>query len=89
MSTSRRRTAGGFLALVLAAASGLFAAPARAAGPNLSPGKAVSASASLGGFGANLVNDQNPSSYWESPSNAFPQWVQIDLGAATSVDQVT
>src|SRR5215213_9142828 len=89
MTQSRRRVAGGLLALVLTAAAGLLAAPARAAGPNLAPGKSVAASGSLGGFGAGLVNDQNANSYWESPNNAFPQWVQIDLGVATAIDQVT
>src|SRR3712207_3846015 len=89
MARPRRRTTGGLLALVLAAAAGFLASPAAAAGPNLAPGRPVTASGSLGGFGANLVNDQNPNSYWESPNNAFPQWVQVDLGAATPVDQVT
>src|ERR1051326_8164466 len=89
MSKLHRRMAGGILTLVPTAAAGRLAAPARAAGPNLSPGKTASAGASNGGFGAGLVNDQNPNTYWESPNGAFPQWVQIDLGSTTQVDQVT
>jgi hypothetical protein len=32
--------------------------------------------------------DGNPDSYWESVNNAFPQWLQVDLGAATAVTRV-
>ncbi|HEY4020487.1 MAG TPA: discoidin domain-containing protein, partial [Pseudonocardiaceae bacterium] len=34
------------------------------------------------------VTDGNQDSYWESANNAFPQWVQVDLGAAQSVGRV-
>src|SRR6185369_837318 len=27
-------------------------------------------------------------SYWESVNNAFPQWVQVDLGAVATISQV-
>src|SRR5689334_14005494 len=84
----RRQWIGGFVALGLIA-SGLSAAPASAAGgPNLSLGRSASASATNGGFPAAHVTDGNANSYWESPNNAFPQWVQVDLGTATAVDQV-
>ncbi|MFF2846170.1 discoidin domain-containing protein [Streptomyces sp. NPDC058001] len=36
---------------------------------------------------ANAV-DGDPATYWESVNNAFPQWIQIDLGAARSVQRV-
>ncbi len=92
MARFRRRLTGGLLTLVLTATTvlvaGFAAGPAAAAGPNLAPGKSVTASGSLGGFGANLVTDQNPDSYWESPNNAFPQWVQVDLGNSVAIDQV-
>jgi hypothetical protein len=29
--------------------------------------------------------DGDANSYWESTNSAFPQWIQVDLGAATSV----
>ncbi|MER5648994.1 CARDB domain-containing protein [Streptosporangium sp. NPDC002524] len=59
-----------------------------AAGPNLSPGKATLASSSTGGQAVSAVNDGNASTYWESANNSFPQWARIDLGTATSVDQI-
>jgi hypothetical protein len=59
-----------------------------AGGPNLSLGKATSASSTNGGFGTGNLNDGNQNSYWESTNNAFPQWAQVDLGTATSIDQV-
>ena len=39
-------------------------------------------------YGAGNANDGNAGTYWESANNAFPQWVQVDLGAAVSVNQV-
>ncbi|MEU1678570.1 discoidin domain-containing protein [Micromonospora zamorensis] len=37
---------------------------------------------------ASNANDGNASTYWESANNAFPQWIQADLGATVSVDRV-
>lgn len=51
---------------------------------DLAAGKAVSASSANGGFAASNAVDANASSYWES-SGAFPQWIQVDLGAAFAV----
>jgi hypothetical protein len=59
-----------------------------AGGPNLATGKAVSASGALGAQPASAVNDGNPNSYWESPNNVFPQWIQVDLGGGVAIDQV-
>jgi hypothetical protein len=36
---------------------------------------------------ANAV-DGNTSSYWESTDNAFPQWLQVDLGSSVGVDRI-
>jgi F5/8 type C domain/Pectate lyase superfamily protein/Abnormal spindle-like microcephaly-assoc'd, ASPM-SPD-2-Hydin len=36
---------------------------------------------------ANAV-DGNTSSYWESTNNAFPQWLQVDLGSSVSVGRI-
>ncbi|MEU4220057.1 CARDB domain-containing protein [Actinoplanes sp. NPDC026623] len=84
-----RRLLSGLFAAGLAAAAALTPTPALAAGgPNLSAGRPVSASGANGPYVAGNVNDGNPQSYWESPSNAFPQWVQIDLGVAVAIDQV-
>jgi hypothetical protein len=60
-----------------------------AAGANLALGKAMSASSSVNGsITPNFANDDNPSSYWESANNAFPQWLQVDLGSATNVGRI-
>lgn len=56
---------------------------------NLALGKTVTASSANGGFAASNANDDNTSSYWESNNNAFPQWIQVDLGTPTSVSSVT
>jgi alpha-1,3-glucanase-like protein/F5/8 type C domain-containing protein/centrosomal CEP192-like protein len=32
--------------------------------------------------------DGNTSTYWESTDNAFPQWFQVDLGSAVSIDEI-
>ncbi|GAA1601719.1 ThuA domain-containing protein [Catellatospora bangladeshensis] len=56
---------------------------------NLAIGAAMSASSSNGGFPASAANDGNTSSYWESNNNAFPQWLQADLGSAKQVGSVT
>ncbi|MFD0598538.1 choice-of-anchor D domain-containing protein [Catellatospora coxensis] len=56
---------------------------------NLAIGAAMSASSSNGGFPASAANDDNTGSYWESNNNAFPQWLQADLGSAKQVSSVT
>ncbi|WP_440072432.1 CARDB domain-containing protein [Streptosporangium sp. OZ121] len=81
------------LVAAMVAAAGLLlvgsVVPASAAaGPNLSPGKATLASSSTGGQAVSAINDGNQSTYWESANNSFPQWARIDLGTATSVDQI-
>ncbi|MFC1408024.1 discoidin domain-containing protein [Streptacidiphilus sp. N1-12] len=60
--------------------------PASAAGTNLALGKTATASSSNGQYVTGNLNDGNQASYWES-TGAFPQWAQIDLGSATSVNQ--
>jgi len=72
---------------LLATAVGVTVANA-AGGPNLSLGKATSASSTNGAFVTGNLNDGNPDSYWESTNNSFPQWAQVDLGASTGIDQV-
>ncbi|MCO8272773.1 discoidin domain-containing protein [Actinoplanes sp. TRM 88003] len=83
-----RRLLTGILATALVTA-GISAAPAQAAGgPNLAQGKAATASGVNGPYGAGNVTDGNAGSYWESPNNSFPQWVQVDLGSSLAIDQV-
>jgi hypothetical protein len=58
------------------------------AGPNLAAGKTASASSSTQNYAASNVTDGNQGSYWESANNAFPQWVQVDLGSSVATNQV-
>ncbi|HEX4705707.1 MAG TPA: choice-of-anchor D domain-containing protein, partial [Pseudonocardiaceae bacterium] len=55
---------------------------------NLALGKATSESSNTQNLTSSNVTDGNQSSYWESTNNVFPQWVQVDLGAAQSVSRV-
>ena len=55
---------------------------------NLAAGKAIAVSSSNSGYPASNANDGNQASYWESANNAFPQWIQVDLGGATAVNRL-
>ncbi|MEU4242288.1 discoidin domain-containing protein [Actinoplanes sp. NPDC026619] len=81
--TKRRLLA---VAVVVAATLSVPTA-ASAAGPNLAAGKTFSASSYSDVYQAGNAGDGNASTYWESSNNAFPQWLQVDLGAATQVNQ--
>lgn len=84
---SRRLLVG--LVMTGLAAIGLSPLTASAADrPNLSLGRTASASGSVGGYPAANVTDGNQATYWEGPSNAFPQTLQIDLGRSVDVDEV-
>ena len=47
---------------------------------NLAPGKTMSESSHADVYVAGNANDGNQATYWESANNAFPQWLQVDLG---------
>ncbi|WP_406411586.1 discoidin domain-containing protein [Streptomyces sp. NBC_01614] len=64
------------------------ASAAEAAVPNLALGKTATASGSHSGYPAGSVTDGSQQTYWESPSNTFPQWIQVDLGGSAAIDQV-
>jgi hypothetical protein len=55
---------------------------------NLAAGRPTSASSTNGGFPSGNAVDNNPNSYWESVNNAFPQWLQVDLGAVSTLSTV-
>ncbi|MFI6477183.1 discoidin domain-containing protein [Nonomuraea sp. NPDC050663] len=55
---------------------------------NLASGRAMSSSTNGNGLVASNANDGNQATYWESANNAFPQWIQVDLGSAVSVNRV-
>ncbi|SBT44087.1 discoidin domain-containing protein [Micromonospora narathiwatensis] len=81
------------LVAVLAAVGLAVTAPppspaAAAGGPNLALGRSATASSANGAYTAGNLTDGNAGSYWESANNSFPQWAQVDLGTAQTVDQV-
>ncbi|MEU3252329.1 CARDB domain-containing protein [Streptomyces sp. NPDC006997] len=95
MSGTRKRR--GFLVALLISgliALGLLPVSAQAADAradavtNVALGRPATAGGALGGYPAGNVSDGSQQSYWEGPTGAFPQWVQIDLGAETDVDRV-
>ncbi|MFJ8686631.1 discoidin domain-containing protein [Micromonospora wenchangensis] len=55
---------------------------------NLALGATMAESGHSDVYGAGNANDGNAGTYWESPNAAFPQWLQADLGAATSVNRL-
>ncbi|GAA2371858.1 carbohydrate-binding protein [Dactylosporangium salmoneum] len=55
---------------------------------NLAAGKPTSESSHNQTYGSGNVTDGNQGSYWESANNAFPQWVQVDLGSAQKATKV-
>ncbi|NUT33489.1 MAG: Secreted glycosyl hydrolase [Hamadaea sp.] len=59
-----------------------------AGGANLAAGKTMSESSHSQSYAAANANDGNQGTYWESANNAFPQWLQVDLGASVSVNRV-
>ncbi|WP_379141471.1 discoidin domain-containing protein [Paenibacillus sp. sgz500992] len=65
----------------------LFPAVSSAAA-NLAQGKTITASSVGDVYVAANANDGNQGTYWESASNAFPQWLKIDLGTSSNVNQV-
>jgi hypothetical protein len=69
---------------------GILIAPAYAyaADTNISSGKAATASGQSQNYAAGNVTDGNQATYWESANNAFPQWVQVDLGATATISQL-
>ena len=75
-------------ASLLIVAGPLLPTASAAGGPNLAAGKAVSASSANGAQSAALINDGNQGTYWESSGSSLPQWVQVDLGSSTSIDEV-
>jgi hypothetical protein len=55
---------------------------------NLAAGKPTSESSHSDVYPSGNVTDSDQNTYWESANNAFPQWVQVDLGSAQSASRV-
>jgi hypothetical protein len=58
------------------------------ASTNLAAGRPMSASGSQNGFPPSAANDGSTTTYWESTNNAFPQWLQVDLGSSVSIARI-
>lgn len=55
---------------------------------NLALGQPTSASGFTQTYVPSNAVDGNTSTYWESTDNAFPQWLQVDLGATKSFSRI-
>ncbi|MFF7633013.1 choice-of-anchor D domain-containing protein [Kitasatospora sp. NPDC008050] len=56
---------------------------------NLALGATMTASGYTQTYVPSNANDGNSNSYWESTDNAFPQWLQADLGTAQPLGSIT
>ncbi|MET0414666.1 MAG: discoidin domain-containing protein, partial [Actinoplanes sp.] len=64
------------------------AAPPQPPPGDLARGKGTTSSGHVQAYAVGAIVDGDPNSYWESGNNAFPQWAQVDLGAALTVGRV-
>jgi hypothetical protein len=55
---------------------------------DLAQGAASAESSHTQGYGSGNAVDGNTSTYWESANNAFPQWLQVDLGSSKSISRI-
>ncbi len=76
------------LSLASAADSPPPSATAAAAVADVPLTRTISASSALPGYPVGNVVDGNQASYWESAANAFPQWLQADLGSAKPLSRI-
>jgi len=79
------------LTALATAAAGITLVPTAAASAdpvNLAAGKPTAESGHTQNYSSAHLTDGDQSSYWESPNNAFPQWVQVDLGQASTVESL-
>ncbi len=55
---------------------------------NLAAGKPTSESSHNQTYVSSNATDADQNTYWESANNAFPQWLQVDLGSSQSASRV-
>ncbi|MFC4033194.1 discoidin domain-containing protein [Streptomyces polygonati] len=55
---------------------------------NLALHQPTSESSHTQSYGSGNAVDGDANSYWESANNAFPQWLQVDLGSALGVKRI-
>jgi len=61
---------------------------ASAPGTNLALNRPTTETGHTQTYASGNAVDGDASTYWESADNAFPQWIQVDLGAATTLGRV-
>ena len=91
MTPSRPPRRRALLVALATGAAGLALVPAASAvgAPvDLAAGKPTAESGHTQNYASSNITDGNPATYWESPNNAFPQWVQVDLGQTSSVESL-
>ncbi|WP_019072678.1 carbohydrate-binding protein [Streptomyces hokutonensis] len=64
-----------------------FAASSDTPSTDLAVGKPTGESSHNDVYPSSNVTDGNQNTYWESANNAFPQWVQVDLGSARTASR--
>lgn len=69
-------------------AAGPLTCSSAAGGLNLALNKIITASGQSQNYTPDNVKDSNQNTYWESANDAFPGWIQVDLGTLTSIDQL-
>ena len=62
--------------------------PSGTTSPNLALNKNTSSSGVSQNYVSGNAVDGNQSTYWESTNNAFPQWLQVDLGSSVAINKV-
>ncbi|MFB7943615.1 discoidin domain-containing protein [Kitasatospora phosalacinea] len=62
--------------------------PATVPTGNLALHRPTAESSHTQGYGSGNAVDGDPNSYWESANNAFPQWLQTDLGSTLPVRRI-
>ena len=55
---------------------------------DLAAGRPTTQSSQTQHYGSHFAVDGDPHSYWESANHAFPQWIQVDLGAVATLARV-
>ncbi|MET7402350.1 discoidin domain-containing protein [Dactylosporangium sp. NPDC005572] len=55
---------------------------------NLAAGRPTAESSHTQVYGSGNATDGNTNTYWESANNAFPQWLQVDLGSAVATKRI-
>ncbi|WP_345397333.1 discoidin domain-containing protein [Nonomuraea salmonea] len=55
---------------------------------NLAAGRPATASSHTDVYRPANVTDGDQATYWESAGNAFPQWIQVDLGATAALSRL-